>query len=235
MDELRSEIRAAFEKEQAGRAPGNALRRDIVDAVAARGRRGEPNFQWLAVAAALLLGILVVAGLMSTRLAQHATVPAAPVVSPSASPLEPVLPAPTRITVAAADSLIRAAVTGAHPVLLPSAIPASWSAEVTNLSASSFTVTYTSPDGAQTVILAIQVPNPPPPGAQGSQSAPMFHGDTHSLYQVDDKTLATSHRFLIWNEPGTWSEPNGLPGVPYFLTASSLTDSEFWAIANSVK
>jgi hypothetical protein len=76
MDDLRSEIRAAFEREQAGHAPANAMRSDIVDAVAAQGRPSR-NFQWVAAVAAILLAILVVAGLMSTRLAPRASVPAA--------------------------------------------------------------------------------------------------------------------------------------------------------------
>jgi len=76
MDDLRSEIRAAFEREQAGHAPANAMRSDIVDAVAAQGRPSR-NFQWVAAVAAVLLAILVVAGLMSTRFAPRASVPAA--------------------------------------------------------------------------------------------------------------------------------------------------------------
>jgi hypothetical protein len=63
MDDLRSEIRAAFEREQAGHAPSSELRSDIVAAAAVRPQR-ERNLQWVAVAAALLLGILVVAGLL---------------------------------------------------------------------------------------------------------------------------------------------------------------------------
>src|ERR1700674_4205425 len=79
MEELRSEIRAAFEKDQAAHPPTAGLRRNIVEAVAARPRRG-PNVQWVAVAVAAILAILVVAGLMSTRLAHRASapVPAAP-------------------------------------------------------------------------------------------------------------------------------------------------------------
>jgi len=236
MEELRSEIRSAFEKEQAAHPPAAALRRNVVDAVSGRPRPA-PNFQWVAVAAAVLLGILVVVGLMSTRLAHRPSVPVpgatAPAASPSATPSASAV-SPSPITVAAADSLIRATVTGAHPLLLPPAIPANWSASVTNLSSSFFTVTYTSPDGAKEVDFAIEVPNPGPPGPHGSQSNPSFHGDRHSLYQVGDKTQTTSPRFLIWNEPGTWSEPNGLPGVPYALSSTGLTDAEFWAIANSL-
>jgi hypothetical protein len=237
MDEMRSEIRAAFEKEQMAHAPVASLRRNIVDAVSTRPRQA-PNFQWVAVAAAVLLGLLVVVGLMSTRFNHRASVPApaatAPAASPSATPSEPAAsPSPSPTTVAAADSLVRTTVTGAHPLLLPTAIPANWSALVTNLSPSFFTVTYTSPDGTKSVAFAIQVPNPPPPGPHGSQSNPNFHGDRLSLYQVDDTTQATSSRFLMWNEPGTWSEPNGLPGVPYFMSTEGLTDAEFWSMANS--
>jgi hypothetical protein len=77
MDDLRSEIRAAFEREQAGHGPAGAMRGEIVDAVVSRSRPSR-SFQWVAVVAALLLGIAVVAGLMSTRFAPRASVPANP-------------------------------------------------------------------------------------------------------------------------------------------------------------
>lgn len=96
-------------------------------------------------------------------------------------------------------------------------------------------MTYQSRDATQAIELAIVVPNPPPPGPNGSQTQPKFHGDAHSLYQVNDKTVATSDRWLMWNEPGTWTEPNGLPGVPYLLYTRGLTDAEFWEVANSLK
>jgi hypothetical protein len=83
MDDLRSEIRAAFEREQRSHPPMAGLRREIVDAVSAR-QRPAPNFQWVAVAAAVILGVLVVIGLMSTRFHPRASVPAA---TPQASPL----------------------------------------------------------------------------------------------------------------------------------------------------
>ena len=183
-----------------------------------------------------LVGILVVAAFAtiactSGNLAPVAVSSASPRPQPSLS----AVPSATPITVAAANAQIRATVTGANPLGLPSTIPADWYAVVSNLSSSFFTVTYTSPDRTKEVDFAIVVPNPPPPGPHGSQVHPKFHGDTNSMYQVSDTTVATSDRFLIWNEPGTWAEPNGLPGVPYFLVAEGLTDSEFWAIANSVK
>lgn len=83
MDELRPEIRAAFEKEQAAHPPAASLRRNVVNAVAAQPRR-EPRLQWIAVATALLLGLGVVAGLMSSRLAHRGTVLGNPKASPVA-------------------------------------------------------------------------------------------------------------------------------------------------------
>jgi hypothetical protein len=82
MEELRSEIRAAFEKEQAAYPPVAALRRDVVGAVSAHPRPSH-NLQWLAVAAAAILAILVVAGLMSTRIAHRGAAPV-PAASPKA-------------------------------------------------------------------------------------------------------------------------------------------------------
>jgi hypothetical protein len=93
MDELRSEIRSAFEKEQAANPPPAALRRDVVAAVTTH-TRPTPNLQWLAVAAAVLLGFAVVAGLMSSRLAHHAPVP---VNNPKASPVADYGPPPAGV------------------------------------------------------------------------------------------------------------------------------------------
>ena len=93
MEKLRSEIRAAFEKEQAGHAPAPSLRHDVVEAAAAQSRPPR-NLQWLAVAAAIILAILVVAGLMSTRFHPRASVPAA---TPNASPVADYGPPPAGV------------------------------------------------------------------------------------------------------------------------------------------
>ena len=87
MDEMRSQIRAAFEREQAANPPAPSLRRSIVQAVAAREPRRETGLQWLAVAAAVLLGFLVVTALMSSRLANR-PVPVRPNATPSAANLD---------------------------------------------------------------------------------------------------------------------------------------------------
>jgi hypothetical protein len=99
MDDLRSEIRSAFEKEQAAHPPAAALRHDIVTSVTERPRPG-PNLQWLAVAAAVLLGFAVVAGLMSSRLAAHRTlVPGGSSPTPQASPIGEYGPPPAGVPV----------------------------------------------------------------------------------------------------------------------------------------
>jgi hypothetical protein len=184
-----------------------------------------------------LAAILVVAEFMAIQFTPRTSAPvvvASPSPSPIASPLPIASPPPAPMTVAAANAIIRSTVTGANPLVLPSTIPESWSAVVTNLSSSFFTVTYTSSDGKQEVDFAIIVPNPGLPGPHGSQVNPKFHGDKYSLYQVQNTTQPTSPRFLMWNEPGTWTEPNGLPGVPYFLATTGLTEAEFWSTANTL-
>ncbi len=93
MDDLRSEIRVAFEKEQAANPPAPGLRPSVVASVARQPRRA-PNLEWLAVAAAILLGVLVVAGLMSQRLAHPAMTP---VGAPKASPVVDYGPPPAGV------------------------------------------------------------------------------------------------------------------------------------------
>jgi hypothetical protein len=93
MYDLRSEIRAAFEREQRAHPPTSGMRDDILDAVAMNPRKA-PNLQWLAVAAAVLLAALVVIGLLSTRFHPRASVPAA---TPNASPVGDYGPPPAGV------------------------------------------------------------------------------------------------------------------------------------------
>jgi hypothetical protein len=76
MDDLRSEIRAAFQEEQEAHPPLGGLRSSLT-AAASSHQHPAHNFQWVAIAVAALLGILVVAGLASTRLGPRASLPAA--------------------------------------------------------------------------------------------------------------------------------------------------------------
>jgi hypothetical protein len=94
MEELRPEMRAAFEKEQAAHPPPPALRRSVVASVATQPQRA-PALQWATVAVAVLIGIAVVAGLMSSRLAAHrAPVPGS---TPKATPVVDYGPPPAGV------------------------------------------------------------------------------------------------------------------------------------------
>jgi hypothetical protein len=73
MDDLRNQIRAAFERQQAAHPPAANLRHTVVRSVAARPVR-QANLQWLAVAAALMIAVLVVASLVASRLHLNAPV-----------------------------------------------------------------------------------------------------------------------------------------------------------------
>jgi hypothetical protein len=93
MDDLRSEIRAAFEREQATDPVPGGLRSNLTSAAATQVRPA-PNLQWIAVAVAAALGVLVVAGLLSTRHTPRASVPAA---TPNATPLVDYGPPPAGV------------------------------------------------------------------------------------------------------------------------------------------
>ena len=82
MKELRSDVRSAFEKEQAANPPASDLRRTVVAATPTYRRRAT-GLQWMAVAAAIVIAALVVVSLMSSRAAFRTQRPAHP--SPLAS------------------------------------------------------------------------------------------------------------------------------------------------------
>jgi len=131
-----------------------------------------------------------------------------------------------------AARVIGMSVSGAHPLLVPNGIPDDWTAAV-DADATAFSVTYTDPSGAKIVTLAIALAHLPPASGESSQSAPNFHGDAASRYQVAVAANPRSERWLTWTEAGSWSSP-GSSGVPYVLGASGLTDMEFWWLANSL-
>src|SRR5439155_11499315 len=175
----------------------------------------------LSLAAALIVFVALVA-LGFSRL--HSVVPGPVKRSPSPSPASGVIPwlplpanssksQPPRIMwpdQAAQD--IRQTVTGVQPVLLPAAIPPEFQAQLYDDSRS-FSVDYLAAGGRR-ISFAIVVANPPPGTANVRQSQPSYRG-VRAEYQVDDGTVATSHRWLMWTEPGT--NISGQPGVPYFL------------------
>lgn len=150
-----------------------------------------------------------------------------PWIATTPTPLK--LQAPKTLTVDQAAEDVRQTVTDVNPVLLPGAIPSVFQAQVYDDNGG-FSVVYRSTDGRK-ISFSIVVPNPGPGTANVRQSQPVFHG-VRADYQVDDGTLPTSPRWLMWNEPGT--AIGGQSGVPYFLTTDGFTESEFWTIANSI-
>ena len=127
-------------------------------------------------------------------------------------------------------------VVGADPLLLPSAVPPGWTADVSS-APSSFEVSYSGASGER-LELSISVPNPPPPPPGGTQPLG-FRGDPHGLFQQQAPD-ATAERFLMWNEPGRWSGDPGIANsarsdsVPYYVHSIDVTETEFWDIVNSL-
>jgi hypothetical protein len=76
MEDLRSEIRWAFEREQAAFPPPSDLRPRFVTAAAAQ-PRARLGLQWVAAVAALLIAALVVAALVSSRVGLRTPTPGA--------------------------------------------------------------------------------------------------------------------------------------------------------------
>jgi hypothetical protein len=87
-------------------------------------------------------------------------------------------------------------------------------------------------------MLSISVPNPPPPEDSGSQHLG-FRGDPRGLYQQQTDE-PTTQRFLVWNEPGSWTGEAGYPGsahpddVPYFVSASGMSEPAFMRLVASL-
>jgi hypothetical protein len=200
--------------------------------------RGPSLLRELSVAAALIAFVALVAFGFS-RL--HSINPGPVKRSPSPSPASRVIPwvsttptplklqMPKTLTVAQAAEDVRQTVTELQPVLLPSAVPSEFQAQLYDDSRG-FSVIYVVGDGRR-IQFSIVVPNPPPANGNARQSRPLYRG-VRADYQIDDGTVPTSHRWLMWNEPGT--PLDGQPGVPYFLTTDGFTETEFWKIANSI-
>lgn len=171
----------------------------------------------------------------------HAVPPGPIKPPPSASPAARVIPwiptpatplklqSPRTLAVDQAAQDVRQTVTNVTPVLLPAAIPSGFQAQLYD-DDRSFSAKYVAADGRQ-IMFSIVVPNPGPGNANVKQSRPTYRG-VRADYQVDDGAVPTSHRWLMWNEPGTALD--GQPGVPYFLTTDGFTETEFWTIANSI-
>lgn len=126
----------------------------------------------------------------------------------------------------------------ARPLLLPAGIGSRWAIEATleAVSDSEFRITYTRRvEPVATLSLSIAVANPLP--GISSREYRAFRRDPGAFYQVMDPVDPDGARRLMWKEPGRWA-PAGMPeraSVPYYLTATGLTDDEFWSIADSLR
>jgi hypothetical protein len=142
---------------------------------------------------------------------------------------------PATMTPAEAETAIRKLVTTAHPVLLPSQLPAGFVDASVNAAADYFTVEYRTSQRDKSIYFGIVVANPPPGNKQTVTRSVTFRGVT-AQYQVYDPASPLSQRWLMWNEPGTTAtQMTKAPGVPYFLSTDGLTDQEFWQLANSLR
>lgn len=145
---------------------------------------------------------------------------------------------PTPSTAASTPTDVAAqlqSVQGVDPVLVPTAVPADWHAEVAVREAG-YDVTYTGPNGER-VLLSVSIPNPPPPTDTGTQELG-FRNDPQGLYQQQDANDPVTDRYLLWNEPGQWvGDGPGAPArasVPYYVFATGVTDSVFRQIVDSL-
>lgn len=131
-----------------------------------------------------------------------------------------------------AANAITSTVAQVDPLLLPTAIPAGSDAYLA-ADPSRFNVTYVSEAAGQRVFVSVGTTHPPPLGPHSAVSTTPFR-KTVGRYGVDDPSLAGSYRAVMWTEPGTWTGQATVQGVPYFLSASGMTDAQFWQLANSI-
>ncbi|HKF77303.1 MAG TPA: hypothetical protein VKF59_14270 [Candidatus Dormibacteraeota bacterium] len=125
---------------------------------------------------------------------------------------------------AQADAAVRAAATAVRPVLLPHAVVgADWRAAV-ETARDGFSVEYDDLNATRRVVVSVGG-GPIPVGTTVEQAHPPFRGDQGSRYRVSD-TDPRGVRILTWHEPGS--------GAAYTVSATGLTDAEFWQLASSL-
>lgn len=201
------------------------------------------TYRWATCLLAALAALALLAGCGSVSTSRSTvTAQTSPAVTGSArltpAPTPKGIPIPTLTVAPSADpaAAIRATVTAGDPRLLPTSVPTGMSATV-RVSPISYTVTYTDDLHTRDLSLAVNEGVNPPPltGPNGSQSYPQFRG-VRTLYTVYDTAAPLSQRYLLWQEPGSWSQPLvGLPGIEYFISASGLTEAEFFRVADSLQ
>ena len=143
-----------------------------------------------------------------------------------------------------AATTIRSTVKNTQPVILPTSLPGGPYDATVRADADGFNIDYQSDLRDKRISFGIVVANPPPGGPGSSDTRVKFRNAIplkysqpgYAQYFVYDPTAPLSNRWLMWIEPGTMTNAQiAGPGVPYFLSASGLTDQEFWQVANSLK
>lgn len=127
-------------------------------------------------------------------------------------------------------ALLRKTVRGVRPILLPTNVPAGWSASV-QVWPTWYSVQYTDPAKpfASSIFLSVT----PAYANDAPQTAAQFRGDLHARYTVVNP--ASGIEYLEWNEPGSWVDgPSGGSGVPYTLRVQGYTEPQFVQLADSL-
>ena len=146
-------------------------------------------------------------------------------------------------TPAAAQTFIRQTVKNSSPVLLPAWLPNGMEASGV-ATTDDFNIEYQSDQRDKAISLGMVAANPPPGGPGSSDTVVKFRhalalkygSPGYARYFVYDPSAPQSARWLMWLEPGTMSSQGTTSqGVWYFLSASGLTDQEFWQVANSLR
>ena len=151
--------------------------------------------------------------------------PGTPATAPAGNQLVPVTDAAARI---------RHTVINTTPVLLPQ-FPSGVDQALLNVNPGSFSLKAWNDDRSIEIDLAIAVPGNSNLGAANA-TIPFRRTAAYYQYIAGDPS---GWRDVFWTEPaGHWAGDNALPpmnGVPYILSASGLTETEFFALGNSLR
>jgi hypothetical protein len=144
---------------------------------------------------------------------------------------------------AQAATKVRDLVKNTQPVLLPAYVPSFVYDAAVNATADTFSIRYQSDERDRSIDFGIVVPNPPVTATGSDRFVKFRHAlptkaarSGYAEYYVYNPSDPTSARWLLWIEPGTMQSPElAGAGVPYFLSATGMTDAEFWQVANSLR
>ena len=132
-----------------------------------------------------------------------------------------------------AVALIRRTVTQTSPILLPQ-LPAGVNQALVTVDSAGFSLRAWNDDRSTEVSIGIVVPGNSNLGAANKRIAFRRSSAEYQYIAGDPR----GWRSLWWIErPGRWPVPalKDQTGVPYLLSATSLTEAEFFALANTLR